>query len=181
MEYLDLINQQSEDISTLYDILGDVVDNIESNTNHKLIKHTNENVIVINDRLNRMDMDIENNNNSQSRNQKRLTNKIDKTIKDNNKKNGLYKTELTKKLNKVKRELKLDEDIQLLSIDKRSNVKDILYIKELEEKLNKVSMDFNNYKKEMDKIHISLRKEMRITRNIINQYGTARTKYFNSK
>lgn len=183
MEYLNLINQQSTEIINIYDTIGEIIDNTENEMhnqsiiNNKIVEHTNENVKAINKRLNQMDLDILDNDKLQSKKREELSETLDKIIKENNQKNGLYKTDLTKRLSKIKRETdedikKANGDLGLIKVEmsKNNRNKDLeMQLRESRENLDKLSTEFLSYKKEMEIIVVSLRKEMRITRNMMNK------------
>lgn len=183
MEYLNLINQQSTEIINIYDTIGEIIDNTENEmhnqsiVNNKIVEHTNENVKAINKRLNQMDLDILDNDKLQSKKREELSETLDKIIKENNQKNGLYKTDLTKRLSKIKRETdedikKANGDLGLIKVEmsKNNRNKDLeMQLRESRENLDKLSTEFLSYKKEMEIIVVSLRKECRITRNMMNK------------
>lgn len=180
--YLDLINNQSEVTSNIYDTIENIVDTLEKNKHNtknyftEIIEQTNENVEIINKRLNQMDLDIIDKNKLQSIKREQLSETLDNTIKENNKKNGIYKTEITKRLTRIKKETDVDiKDtngllnglLKKVEINKKNEDKEMLLrIKVLEEKLIIQCDIFDNYKKNMEKVIISLKKELRITRNM---------------
>ena len=180
MDLINIISSQTNEIRLIYETIGEMINDNEMDKAISkvyymgVIGNANENVEIINNRLNQMDLDIIENDKLQSIKRLELSETIDNTIKENNKKNGLYKTELTKRLSKIKREtseeyIGLTNGIGLLKVDVAKNNKNKelqLQVNNLTETLKTQAEEFALYKIEMEKVYISLRKEMRITRQM---------------
>lgn len=159
MDYLDIIQNQADEIKNMYSVLGDIMEDVEYNfdeneENEKMLNEfiliSNKNTNLLTAKLERMDTDIFTINKTHAE-------YMDEKFRENNKKNGLYKSELTKKVNGFKNDL--DKDLLQLKEDVGKN-------NSTEERMLEVEEKLTEYQKSVNLTFEALKRELRITRNM---------------
>ena len=178
--YLDEVNNLYKVIDEVMEMFNSIqtknIENLQS-----LITQNNTNIEKTNDRLNQMDLEIEDNNKLRIEKNKKTVIELNETYDNEKKKNTSYKSELTKKFNKLKGMLDTGIDvnnkdiltntntIELLKVETKENKNKELEhkIRELEERLRESNEDFTKYKDDMIKTITALKNEIKIrTRQI---------------
>ncbi len=168
---LEALMCMGESVEVLYDTIEkmfDVIDRTqEQNRKYliELIKTSNRNVELVNDRLNNMDLDIEIKDREQSSKRLVLSDNVDKVLKEERKKNGTYKTDITKRFNKFKKEneVVLTQEIGIVEVDRNNKNKEIIvHMRQLGEEIKQSKEDLKKYKEHMVKIIIAVKTEMKI-------------------
>jgi hypothetical protein len=178
MDLIDIIKKQTEEINKIYIIIDDLLDNENDKIEDylkKLIDINNQNVSIINQRLDDMDLAILDEKRLLLKSKKELTKNVNNQMDKLSVYSKNHEKEITKKLAMIKGTLSERVDLERVDIKKVKNDSDmknkklINRISALEDELIKRENEFDKYKKEMEEIHTSLRREMRLNRQLIKK------------
>ena len=164
-----IIKNLNEEIFKIYETLNiviDSVDKIQKDSDKRimtLIEENNNNVELINQRLNQMDLDIIYNDKVQTNKKNLLIKNIEEQLKEEEDKNKTYKMKITDRVSKLNKDN--TTKIRLLKVEHKKNNKSkqiLLQIKEINDKIKQNEDKTKEDKKEMIELINNLKREMKI-------------------